>query len=408
MARRVGMGGAQGNVQVNARRNRRPVPPKPKPKPPVRQKPAPRPTPPRGRRPSVGFNPERMARTLTNLGYDTEIAQIERAIEENFRQEMQAMSRLTDWSRQIEDFRGQAAGSIADVWNQAIAGGEASNQNIANLFGESASGEAMASMDPGQDMLRALGASNQSFMAYLQPILAQQGMDARARAAGEFSGQRRELMGGMRDLRREKSQAYGKNLIEMMQLGWGREGQLFDQRMAQLQAQQAQQALNQSAAMFGPELEAQQLANQAAAQQIRLNEVAAANDQKLSELQRQQARQAMRRGEIEIRQLEAQGVDLLDPEASMAVARAAMAGSLNPRGVISMNPRLALRTAFDVLASMGLADSPEAIQAVLKAFEVSLRLSHAKGAWKRWSIKNGQLVYNPVRGPRTKGPGRPD
>jgi len=359
---------------------------------------------PRKRKPaggSVGFNPKRMAKTLTDLGYDAEISQIERAIEENARREMSAMANLTDWSRQVEDFREQAAGSIANVWNQAIAQNTASDQNIANLFGENAAGEAMASMDAGGDMLRALGAGDQSFMQYIQPILAQQGLDYKNRARGEFAGERRELTGELSDTRSEKSQAYGKNLMDMMQLGWTREGQLFDQNMANLQSKQAQQALDQSAQMFGPQLEAQRLSNQQAKQAMDINAQQAKDDQKLSALQRQQAKQAMRKADIEIRQM-GLNQNNLEPADLFKVAQSALGATLTPKGAFSMNPRLALRTALDILRVYGLENDPSAVQAVLSAFEVSLRSSHQRGAWSKWSMKNGQLVYNPGKGP--KGP----
>lgn len=379
----------------------------PKPRRPMRSRPK---NPPRNKnpRPQPTFNPTKMAKTLTGLGYDSQIAEFERALEESARQEALALSNLSDWTRQIEEFRGNAAASVSDAWKQAIAGNAASSENIANLFGESGKAEALAGMDPGADMLQALGAGDQAFMSYMQPILGQQGLDYAARARGDFAGERRELTGDLSDLQREKSQAYGKNLLDMMQLGWGREQQEFDNRMAQLQAKQAQQAIDQAATMFGPELEAQQLANAQAQQQMGLAEQEARQDQKLTKLQEQQMRIANRKAQVELQRLEANGVDPLDPQARAQVAGAALSGVVNENRVMMMNPRLALDSAMDILASMGLHTDPAAITAVLKQFEALLRFSHSRGAWKKWRMKDGKLVYAPAKkgivgGKKTKG-----
>jgi hypothetical protein len=349
----------------------------------------------------VGFDAKTMAKTLTDLGYQSQLAEVQRAIEDNARQEMIAMGNLRDWTNQIERQRAAGAASVGNVWNQAVSGAEASNANIANLFGEVAEGEALHQSAPGVDMLRALGAGDQSFMAMMQPILAQQGMDYQARARGDFADQREELLSQAQDLHSEKADAYSKNLLDMMQMGWQREGQLFDQRMANLQAQQASQALKQANQMFAPQLQAQKLANKKAQQDMAIERQQAAMElagfpaqQNISRLQQEQLRIANKTAQTQLQQLQAGGgIDPMDPDDLMKVAQAALSGSVNKNGVLRMNPRLALASAFDTLAVMGLESNPQAIQSILRAFELQLRFTHSRGGWRQWKMKNGKLVY---------------
>ena len=370
----------------------------------------------------VGFNPQEMARTLTDLGYNAQLAAIQRAIEQNARDEMAALANIRDWTAQIEGTRAAGAASVGNVWNQAVAGAGESAANIGALFGEDAAGEAAQFSGAGTDMLRAMGANDQSFMAMMGPILQAQGADHAARARSDFGRSRGELTGQLSGLTSEKAEAYNKNLLDMMQLGWQREsqmfereGQLFDQRMASLQARQAQQALNQANKLFGPQLEAAKLQNEQTRQGIRLAEQNARIDAEMSDIQKQQAQQALRRGEAEINQiLQGEDPESLDPGTLNEVAMKSVAGTLNPRGVLSMNPRVAWNTAMRLLGTYGLDGNPQAVAAAWNAFQVALNQTHARGGWRRWKIKSGKLVYSPAARNenaytgRTKGPGRGD
>lgn len=339
---------------------------------------------------TIGFNPTKMANTLTNLGYDADLAEIQRQIDMNQGNMASAMQDLQSWANQVEQQHTSGAAASQAAYEQALQEQRANNVNIANLFGGSAGGEAAAYGSVGGDMLSALQASDASFDQRMYPILAAQAQDYQRRARAGFNQDLQELQGSRRDLLKEKGQARAKNLLDLMEMAWARKQDI-------LQYQTAQQALAQSQAMMGLDIQGkkadiagQNLANTAAAQDIDYKNKANAL--------------ALKQAQMELRKLAAGGVDWNDPATRSNIGNAAFSGALSPRNTFGINPRVALKNAMIALQQMGLHTNPLAVQAVMNTFKQILNLSHARKQWVKYIIKDGKLVYGPAQKGQSKPP----
>lgn len=335
--------------------------------------------------PGVGFDPQKMAATMTDLGYGASIADMQRQIAHSEAAEAEALKDLQGWAAQIEDQRAVGAAQAAAAWSGAKAENAESTANINELFG-GPSGEAAAYGGAGQDLLSALSASGASFDARMAPILGAQSLDYKRRASGEFNSQQKELQGQLGDLRAERGQAHAKNLMDMMDMAWGRKQDM-------LQYQTGQQALKQAAALQKYELAQAQQGIQAGKQEIQSNNL----DIKAQKL-------AIKKSTIELQKIanNPSGIDWNAPDTRSNIGNAALSGSTfgsnHPKAnVFQVNPKVALMNAMDALKQMGLLNDPRAVEAVRTAFAQTLRLSHAKKMWVKWRInKNGQLVFAPA------------
>lgn len=330
----------------------------------------------------IGFNPQKMAKTMTDLGYGSSIAEIQREIERSNAAEAEALKDLQGWANQIEEQRATGAAQTTAAWDQAKNENRASDANINALFGGVAGGEAGAYAGAGQDMLSALAASGASFDARMAPILGAQSLDYRRRAQGEFAGQRKDLQGQLADTQREKGQAYQKNLLDLMDMAWGRKQDI-------LQYQTGQQALKQAAALQDYEI-------QAAQQGI----VKGKQDIQQGNLNIRAQKLALKKSNIELQKLanNPNGINWNDPATRSNIGNAAFSGAMSPRNTFAISPKIALNNAMTALAQMGLAGDPRAVAAVRNAFVQLLRLSHAHNQWRTWSLnKKGQLIHDPTK-----------
>jgi len=329
----------------------------------------------------VGFNPQKMAQTMTDLGYGAGIAELQRQIAQSQAQEEEALKDLQGWATQIEDQRATGASQAAAAWDQGIQQAQQGQGSINQLFGGAGGAEGAAYGQAGIDMLSGLAASDKAFDARMAPILGAQSLDYRRRASGGFNSQQKELQGGLGDLQREKGAAYQKNLMDMMDMAWGRKQDM-------LQYQTGQQALKQAAALQKFELAQAQQGLVRGGQEIQQGNL----DIKAQKL-------ALKKSQIELRKLiEAPGgVDWNDPATRSNIGNAAFSGAMSPRNTFAVSPKIALANAMTALAQMGLASDPRAVAAVRNAFAQILRLSHGHKQWTKWKInKQGQLIFAPA------------
>lgn len=331
---------------------------------------------------SVGFNPQKMADTMTDLGYDADLAAIQHQIDMNRGNMSSALKDIQGWAAQVEDQRAVGAASAAQAWQGALQQNRESDANISGLFGGQAGGESAAYAGAGQDMLGALSASDQSFDARMAPILAAQSMDYSRRATAGFNQDLKGLQVDQNALRKEKGQAYQKNLMDMMDMAWGRKQDV-------IQNQIAQEALRQSKAMAGIEVTKGQQEITQGKQAIAQN----AQQIKADKL-------SVRKSQIELKKLvdNPNGVDWNDPATRSQIGNAAFAGSISPRNTLMVNPKIAMKNAMLALQQMGLEGDPRAQRAIQAAFAQLLNYSHGHKQWTAFSLnQKGQLVYDPTK-----------
>lgn len=338
------------------------------------------PTAPTIQTPKVNFNAKKMARQLTDLGYDADLAAVQRAIDATRGQMENALADIQGWGRQLMDEHSVNAAATNKAWDDALAGSQASDANIAQLFGGVAAGENAAYSNVGEDMISAMGASDEAFNNRFGQALQAQGMDNSRRLQNMYNAQLAEQQAQQLDLQKEKGNAYAENLLNMMNMKWGRQQDL-------IQNQIAQQSLAQAAAMQGGELTIQQ-------QQIEANKIA-----------NQGARIANRAARAELDALKNQqgGFDWNDPNTAAQVAQALFTGSINTNtGGLVINPQKAWKNVLDLMSgTYGVQGNPQAYNAAMALFRVSLRNSHARGQWLQYRInKSGQIVYDPTKAKR--------
>lgn len=334
--------------------------------------------------PGIGFDPQKLATTLTNLSYDAEIAEINRQIALNSGNMTEALKDIQGWAAQVEDQRATGAAAGAQAFQDARAHAEVSDNNIAQLFGGQAGGENAAYSNVNEDMIGAIGASDQAFDARMAPILQATFADMSRRAQGSFGQQKNELLGTLRDTTKEKGQARQETLMKLMDMAWQR-------KQDQLQFQTAQQALQQARALSGLEIQQAQQGIQQGQQQIESNT-----------LSNKAAKIALKSSQVELQKLQASlggsGLDWADPGTGPAVAKGALTGALGPAGAFIVNPKIAWENAKNALAIVGAQNDPRALKAVWNAFVVSLRLSHQKKRWGEYRLnKKGELIYDPTK-----------
>lgn len=332
----------------------------------------------------IGFDPKKMAQTLTDLQYDAEIADIQRQIDLNAGNMSEAMKDIQGWAQQVEEQRATGAAASAEAWKNAQAGAAASDANIAQLFGGAGGGEGAAYANVNEDMLGAGAAADASFDARMAPILKATFADMSRRAQAGFGQDKDALLQDLLGAKKEKRGAYSTNLMQLMDKAWQR-------KQDNLQYKTAQQALAQARAMQGLEIKQGQQAITQGAQQIEANT-----------LSNKAAKIALKKSQVELQKLQnesvsAGGLDWADPATGAAVAKGALTGALGPAGAFIINPKIAWQNAQNALAIIGAQGDPRALQSVWNAFIVSLRISHAKKRWLQYRLnKNGELVYDPA------------
>lgn len=336
----------------------------------------------------IGFNPQKMAQSLTNLGYDADIAAIQRQIDTNKGNMGEALKDIQGWATQVETTRAQGAADAKAAYDQGIAQSAQNNANIGQLFGGTTAGEAGAYAGAGQDLLSALASSGQAFDARMAPILAAQSQDYARRAQAGFNQQDAELRAQLLGKQGEKSDSYQKNLLDLMDMAWGRKQDIFNNQQQIKQYQLAKQAADQAAAMSGIEVTKGKQDIIQGKQQITANKV------------------ALKKSQVELQKLQQQagagGFDFNDPQTISSIASAAFQGALavaaDKPGVFMINPKAALSNAQAALSAFGVQGNPQVQNAIWQAFVRSLTLSHQHGRWRQYYLnQNGQLVFDPTR-----------
>ena len=330
----------------------------------------------------VGFDPQKMAQTMTNLGYDADINEVQRQIDQNRGDMGEALKDLQGWATQISTEHQHGSESEKAAYAQALQQSQAGDANINALFGGVGGGEGAAYSGVGEDLLGALGASDQAFNTNMNSILAAQAQDYQRRAKNQFMAQAHDLEGQLRDLQTQKGQAYKQNLMDMMNAAWGRKQDI-------LQYQTAQEALRQSRQMAGLDLQGKKLDIAGQRQEQNYNTKA----QKL----------ALQRSQIELKKLQLTangGVDWSDPGTASNLGIALFRGGMSPRNTFMINPRMALQNAQLALQQMGpaVATDARAASAMWSTFQQLLNYSHAHHQWTQYTINGkGQLIYNPAK-----------
>lgn len=332
---------------------------------------------------NVGFNPKKMAQSLTNLAYDSDLAAIQQAIDENQGNMASALEDIKGWAHQVGAENARATQEQQDAWHAAGDESAANTANIAGLFGGAAGGEAGAYGNVGVDMINAIGASDQAFNERMTPILSAQFADYGRRATNDFNQQGRELRQQLVSTKKEKANAYNQNLMDVMDMAWGRKQDM-------LQYNLAKQAADQAAQMAGIQLQQGQQDIVQGAQQIQAGK-----------LTNQANKVALQKSKVELQKLKQNpsGFDMTDPQSRTQVAQAAFNGALNPNtGAFRINPKVAWANALNALAVLGLQGDARAVAAVKAAFMYNLNLSHSHKKWGQYFFdKKGNLVYDPTR-----------
>lgn len=202
----------------------RPLPvPKPPVRPPVTRKPPIKPPatvrkPPAGTRtasaPSGGSaptSPYDIAKQLTDQQYAGQEFGIQQAIQRSQANYQAALASLHDWGQQIQANWKKYSGLTNQAFSGAVAGQEASDANISNLFGESNAPQAASALEGNATELRALGADQSAFSSEMGPILQQAQMDLAGRATHDFSTEQQSLNDQFVQLQAQKANDYVKN-----------------------------------------------------------------------------------------------------------------------------------------------------------------------------------------------------
>jgi hypothetical protein len=135
-----------------------------------------------------------------------------------------------------------------------------------------------------------------------------------------------------------------------------------------------------TAATLPYQLQGQALNNAGTAQGIVTN--AALLPTKLAEAQRLAA-QAAKGGELDLDNATQRG---------QLVAAMQKGMGLNANGVLTVGPKKAYANALGVLSFAGVEGDPEAHAMAKEVLKMALRNSNARGKWKGWTLKNGQIV----------------
>jgi hypothetical protein len=328
----------------------------------------------------IGFDPQKMAKTMTNLGFDADIAEIQRQIDQNKGDMGEALKDLQGWSDQIAVQHGTDTAATNAAWQKAHDQSVASDANVNALFGGAGGGEGAAYSGVGEDLIGMLGAGDAAFSSRMNSILAAQGQDYQRRARNQFGAEREDLLAQKHDALTQKKQAYQTNLAQMMDMAWGRKQDVFQQKVAQ-------QAMDQAQALSGFDLAKNK-------QDIVMgNQKITAGNQSLKAQQL-----ALKRSQVEIKQLAAQGgpngVNWRDPAAGVA----AFQGALSPKNTFAIKPTLALQNAQLALNTAGAQGNSQAQEAIWNTFVQILNFSHGHKQWLQYRInKQGKLIYDPTR-----------
>lgn len=342
----------------------------------------PKPTPKSSSGPTVGFNPKQMAQTMTNLGYDADIHAIQRQINQNRGDMASALQDLQGWAQQIGQQHTEDTAATAAAWDQAAQQSAANDANIGQLFGGSTAAPSAQYAGVGEDLVSTLGAQDAAWASHLNQILGAQAQDYSRRAQAGFNQDYKDLQGQLRDAQTQKGQAYKQNLMDMMNMAWGRKQDI-------LQYQTAQEALRQSKQMAGLDIQSKKLDIQGQQQEQNYNTKA----QKL----------ALKRTNLELKklQLTANGqIDWSDPGTASNMGISLFRGGMSPRNTFMINPKIALQNAQLALQQMGPAvqGDPRANAAMWSTFQQILNYSHAHKQWMQYRINNkGQLIYDPAK-----------
>lgn len=330
---------------------------------------------------SVGFDPKKMAQTLTNLGYDADLAAISAEIAQTKGDMGEALKDIQAWSEQLEVERARGQEATQAAFAAAAQQGAASDAAVSQLFGGSAAGENAAYANVGEDMLAALGASDQSFSQNMQAILKSQQMDYERRLRSAFGQDIDELEQALRTGKKEKSQAYQENLMQLMDMAWSRQQDIREYETAQ-------QAMASANAMAGIDLMKGQQDIVQGNQQIAANKL----DLKAKQV-------ALRKSQTELRKLATQqgGLDWSNPNTAAQIGNAAFTGALSERGTFLINPKVAWENAQILLGQYQAAGDSRAMAAIWRSFKAILNLSHAHKRWGQYRIVNNQLVYDPTK-----------
>lgn len=368
-------------------------------------------------KPNIGFDPAKMAQTLTDLGYDSDISAIKQSIADNKNNMAKALRELQAWAAGTETQRAAGVDAINAAGAAAATQQRADDANITNLFGGQAAGEAAQGMRPGEDIISATNAANSAFLTGLGPVLSMASNERQRQTTSDFMQKQSDLEAELRAKQTEKNQAYSQNYMDALQLAWGREKDLHDRQLADQAAATANEAAKAALAGQKANTQGQNIANKTAAAQYRewlknagsrsreeAQKLAAGEmDAKRNAAALKAANLANQAARTNLKKLKAANngtIDYTNPANVQKAASVAATPYLGPNG-FKTNPRLAWAGMLDALkVTPGAFQNPKVMQTMWNMFKAALSLAHSHNQWMRYYIDGDVLAH---RGPeRTK------
>jgi hypothetical protein len=312
------------------------------------------------------INPGKFARSTAAEQYDPQIQSLVASMKAGKTHGASNQKDITKWFAGVEDLYKQAAAS------QRMASAASENrlgntfEGLVDTLGPEA-GKSVAALSAVLAKEQSgLAGNQQSFLTSMRPISGLQGAETHVqeqRYQDQLAAAAQSKLGG---LKAAKGSAFTRAL------GEGNET-LNRQKVAQFNAAV-------TAATLPYQLQGQALNNAGTAQGIVTN--AALLPSKLEEAQRLAA-QAAKGGELDLDNATQRG---------QLVAAMQKGMGLNANGVLTVGPKKAYANALGVLSFAGVEGDPEAHAMAKEVLKMALRNSNARGKWKGWTLKNGQIV----------------
>lgn len=319
---------------------------------------------------SAGFegqiDPEAFATSMVNSEYDPQIADAQYNLKYAQKSGQEALADLLGWNKQINNTFNRY--DATDAYNEGIGYAEGAAGNVANLFGESTGAESQAENADNIGLMSALKASQGGFQDIMQSVFAAQGRDYARRATRESKNDVTKAQMGLTELRQAKGQAKGKALYEAQNLA--------------LNQATAKQALDQAAALAGPE-------QQIAMANAQTAQIEAKNAPAIAKLKLKQA-QAETAAAMKAANADSGKINWSDPTVVDSVSNGAISGAIGPKGGLVLRPDLALQNIL--VTAQGAGAPASVVSAAIAKLVRALNISHGKKQWARWKWNGKSFV----------------
>jgi len=319
----------------------------------------------------TSIDPAKLAAQTANAEFNPQVQEALRALGYAQAQAPLAQENIQGWNKQVTNqFNTDGDTSAYDA---AVADATAANQATGQLFGGDNAGEAAINASPQQGMLSALGASNKSFQDMMQGLLQAQGRDYSRRATITSDNDIADARSALGQVKQAKGQAQSKYLM--------------DAQNTAISQQQAQQALDQAAALAGPQLEEAKARATAAATEAK-------NAPELARIALKQQRLATQAAiaDLKAKAASANGNIIWNASNIDAASNGTVAGAIGEKGGMTISPNIALQ---NVLVAANGAGAPKSVvKAGIAKLIRALNISHQKGQWTAWKWNGKEFVFN--------------